>query len=97
MESNCNCSISSLDERFRVKCVDQQTDENIKKCSMNFLANFDVEECTTNFCPLECDSFSYDIQSKSQTIVASGNLSVYFDSRFKSLEQVSKSYFGMMI
>ena len=69
----------------------------IKNCSKNFLADFNVEECTTSYCPLECDSFIYDIQFRSQTIVASGNLSAYFDSSFKSFEEVSKSYFGIYV
>jgi len=96
-KNNCNCSIDNISERFRVKCIDQATDINIKNCSRNFLADFNVEDCTTSYCPLECDSFSYDIQIRSQTIVASGNLSAYFDSSFKSFDEVSKSYYGIYV
>jgi hypothetical protein len=96
-ESNCNCSINSLEDRFRIKCIDQTTNINIKNCSKSYVGEFSVNKCI-EYCPLECDSFIYQIQEKSHTILAtSGNLSAYFDSSFKSFDEVSRSYYGIYV
>ena len=96
-ESDCNCSIKSLDEKFRVKCIDSIDDFEIKNCSMSFLANFDVEKCN-EYCPLECESFTHEIYARSQTIVGTGNISEYFESElFQTYSDVANHYYGIYV
>jgi len=96
-ESNCNCSIKSFDEKFRVICIDRIDDDKIRNCSMNFLANFDVEKCN-EYCPLECESFAQEIYARSQTIVGTGNVSEYFESElFKTYNDVANHYYGICV
>jgi len=97
-ETNCNCSIKSLDEQFGLKCLEKAINENVFNCSKQFLSNFDVDICTTYYCPLECDSFSLNIETKSQAILAYGNVTDnYFHSQLKTYQDVYKSYFGIYV
>jgi hypothetical protein len=93
-EAECNCSIKSLNESFITKCIYKINNDD---CSKDFIANFDVAKCN-QYCPLECDSFNYDIKARSQTIVATGNISDYFESSlFQTNEQVANHYYGIYI
>ena len=93
-EADCNCSINSLNESFITKCIFKINDDY---CSKNFIANFDVAKCN-QYCPLECNSFNYDIQARSQTYVATGNISEYFESSlFQTYEHVANHYYGIYV
>ncbi len=39
---------------------------------------FNKKDICTNYCPLECDSYTYDIMESVQPILGSGNLSSNF-------------------
>jgi hypothetical protein len=97
-ETNCNCSIKSLDEQFGLKCLEKAINKKVFNCSKQFLANFNVDICTTYYCPLECDSFSLNIETKSQAILAFGNVTDNsFYSQLKTYQDVYKSYFGINV
>ncbi len=97
-ETNCNCSIESLDEQFGLKCFRKAINKKVINCSKQFLANFNADICTADYCPLECDSFSLNIESKSQAILASGNVTdTFFYSQLKTYQDVYKSYFGINV
>ena len=97
-ETNCNCSIESLDEKFGLKCLEKAINKNVFNCSKQFLSNFNVDICVTDYCPLECDSFSLNIESKSQAILAFGNVTdTDFYSQLKTYQDVFKSYFGIYV
>jgi hypothetical protein len=98
-ESGCNCSISSLDETFAVKCLEQMNDPINKKCASDFLAIFNPKKCG-KYCPLQCDSFSYDITLNIQSIIANGNITTlrnYYYSEFLTYENMSKTYYGIYV
>ena len=63
---------------------------------MNILNNQDKDQICSEYCPLECDSFSYDISINSQSYVA-GDLFVfsifYEDLKYTLISQQPKMHF----
>lgn len=59
--NECNFYLNELDEDFWYKYYDFQKDDRLKKC---FLTNWTqisgLDSCSNKFCPLECDSISYE-------------------------------------
>lgn len=96
--TNCNCNINSLDEKFKVKCFSKNVSDEIKKCSEKFLIDFNSDLCIP-YCPLECDSFNYDIAQTIVPIIDNGNItSVQFQyTEFNTYENVSKSLYQLYV
>ena len=96
-ESNCNCLINSLDEEVYLKCYyDDSDNTTITNCVDNYFSSFNIDSCIFNYCPLECDSFTYDITLNTQIILAQGNISDdYFG--FHTYENMSKTFYGIYV
>ncbi len=96
--NNCSCHIQSLNEFYYFKCLMKMNDTKIKDCVENLISNFEVNNCS-KYCPLECDSNSYEIAQSVKPILANGNISshhVYY-SRFKTYENLTKTYYSLNV
>jgi hypothetical protein len=101
--NTCECYLDSLDDEIFIKCYNSSI---LTKCIDKFLNYYSlkhINECESNYCPLECDSFEYDIDLYQQSILSSGKISpVYntdidYPADFKTYENVSKTYFSINV
>jgi hypothetical protein len=98
-ESNCNCSLNNLDDYPYKVCYNN---DELKACYIKFIDHFnkkDIFQICSEYCPLECDSFDYDISINSR---ASGSLSAdnttgiyvfYEDLKYTLISQQPKMQF----
>jgi hypothetical protein len=76
-ECNCNCSLDNLDD-FPYK-VYYYNNEQLN-CYLKFIDNFNkknIFHICSEYCPLECDSFNYDILINSRTSGSLSNKDIY--------------------
>ena len=104
-KSPCGCNVSyvTADIECILKNKRQLMDKTEHgKCLQDFLKElqFNYEKCL-NYCPLECDSITYSISSRVETITASGNITNTINDpefkRFDSYEEIKKKYFSISI
>jgi hypothetical protein len=107
-EGNCGC-ISNLNN-FSMSCViniynKQTIDNKMGECISRYLKEFrkrlQDEKCQ-EYCPLECDSMNYIINSYTEQIVLNGNISlnskIKIDSNdFNTYEELKKNYFAIRV
>jgi hypothetical protein len=105
-ESNCGCN-SSLND-FRKNCITsfynrQIFDTEKGKCVSEYLKEFrkklQDKKCA-EYCPLECDSMNYVINSYTEQIALSGNVSEKSKQNnlnFSTYEEVKKNHFEIRI
>ena len=104
-ESNCGCN-STLDD-FSKNCLRQfSSDEtNIKKCVSEYLKDFrknhQYGKCS-QYCPLECDSMQYIINTYNEQFPINGNISdstksAYFLPDFSTFDEIRKNFIGIYI
>jgi len=98
-----------LDYEIFKKCYKiNSTIDSFSKRIDKFLTSFNtniINECQSNYCPLECDSFEYDIGLHQQSILTSGKISIFyndsintgFTNDFKKYENVSKTFFSINV
>lgn len=96
-ESNCNCSLNSIEEILYSKCVKKSNNPSVKNCTSKFIENFqqlNVYKVCSQYCPLECDSNRFVTSHVSQQIPVHGkiNNSFYF-TELNTYENVSRSFF----
>jgi len=62
--SKCNCSVKYEHDLYNV-CVHETEDQSIKNCYYKFMNYFNDNQQAfcSQYCPLECDSFNYDIST----------------------------------
>jgi hypothetical protein len=89
-----------------MKCY--SINSTIAKCIDVFLNTSNakvINECHLKYCPLECDSFEYDINLYLQPILTSGKISNFyndsisygFSNDFKTYENVSKTFVSINV
>jgi hypothetical protein len=90
----CNCYLTSLDEEPYYKCG------NNNSCYEKFNKNFNQIEKCSQFCPLECDQYSYEIFHTPHKITGAGKINQFnndyiysFLPEFQTYENVSKTYY----
>lgn len=101
--ANCNCSETSFD--FIYENCYLSAKDSLKDCTSNFTKNFysqSVYDLCSEYCPAECDSFDYFINSHSFTFPDYGNISSYdqsafFYSKFKKYQEVKQSFVSFYI
>jgi hypothetical protein len=107
-QSNCGCN-SSLND-FSKNCIKnfynkQIIDSKIGECVSEYLKEFrkklQDKKCA-EYCPLECDSMNYVINSYTEQIALSGNISLNSKSKidsddFSTYEELKKNYFAIRI
>jgi hypothetical protein len=98
--NQCNCTLNNYEEDITKECYKDQIEKNIKNCSRKYVGKFNpIEECQ-DYCPLECDSFYYEINTYAQLINSNGNITAnasfnYVD--FKTYENVSKRFYSINV
>jgi len=72
---NCGCT-GDLEDFLYLKCF-KEKESAIQKCYDLFMKKFDKDNTCYEYCPLECNSFSYDI---------SGSSTAYLNRSFSSFQ-----------
>jgi hypothetical protein len=97
--NTCGCYLDSLEDDFYIKCYSNTDNLTLRECVDTFMSSFDVELCYLEYCPLECDSFEYDITFYTESILSAGNISPdnidFLD--FKTYENVSKIFVSISV
>jgi hypothetical protein len=104
--NTCGCYFDSLEDEIYMKCY--SINSTIAKCIDVFLNTSNakvINECHLKYCPLECDSFEYDINLYLQPILTSGKISNFyndsisygFSNDFKTYENVSKTFVSINV
>jgi hypothetical protein len=96
----CGCYLDSLQDDIFTKCYYNTNNLRLKACVDKFMGNFNVGLCYLEYCPLECDSFEYDITFYAESILSAGiispdNKDLFKD--FKTYENVSKTFFSISV
>jgi len=95
----CNFSSNNLDEDIYNKAYIFR-DKTVKRCIESFFKESNTfESCSILYCPLECDSFTYDISINSQTIMGHGDISSYgFNNTiFNTFDDIYKTYYPLRV
>jgi hypothetical protein len=103
-ESNCGCN-SSLND-FSLKCIRNlynEVDPRVEECVSAYLRDFrkklQYEKCQ-KYCPLECDSMNYVINTFSEHITLNGLVSEKHKTKnfnFSTYEEAKKGFFQIRI
>ena len=96
--SNCNCSVHSLDDELYQKCYHENTNKT-KECYIRFMGTFRNDHFL-QYCPKECDSFSYDITPYSLFGNPDNNFHIrvyYEDLKYSYISQQPKIEFVGLI
>ena len=97
--SNCNCSVHSLDDELYQKCF-YKNNNKTKECYTRFMDTFNIDHFL-QYCPRECDFFSYDITPYTLFNNYSDNkfhLRVYYeDLKYTHISQQAKTEFVGLI
>jgi hypothetical protein len=91
--NKCECFINSLNEEYYKQCYNSI---ELKECVDKYMSHFNAQQCF-DYCPIECDSFYYEIQLntiKPQWYENEGyyyQLIVYYDDfRYTLIQQQPK-------
>ena len=102
--TQCNCTLPNVDTDVAFCLFSPFNTEDQRKCVRTFLDSFDVQICFDNYCPLECDQFTYDVTLNSQAVVANGNISNFnwFNDHpnnyaFLKYENFSKNFYSIYV
>jgi len=100
--TECNCSLNTIDNDIKNDCQAANKTEKEKSltCIKFYLSNFKTAEQCSQYCPLECNSYSLQVTPFVRPIIDTGNISL--DSpfpypRFKTYENVSKTFFSIKV
>ncbi len=95
--NSCNCTLKDLEDNIFKKCY--KTTER-EKCINTFMNDFNKLDLCMDYCPLECDSFKYEINQIVKPLLATGKcggcLSTY-DFNFETYEYLTKTYFSLAV
>jgi hypothetical protein len=98
--NTCGCYLDSLEDEIYMQCYINADNLTLRECVDTFMSSFDVGLCYLEYCPLECDSFEYDITFYTESILSAGNISPEnkdFFKDFKTYENVSKTFFSINV
>ncbi len=92
-----NCVINIYNEQI----IDKKMGECISAYLKEFRKKFQDDKCP-KYCPLECDSMNYIINSFTEQIALSGNISEkqkfrFGSNDFSTYEELKKNYFSIRI
>lgn len=81
--NDCSCHINQIDEDLWYKCYDFEKDVGLKNCFIEEWAKIsNQDKCISEYCPSECDTFTYEISSTSISYPVGNSL---FFKRFFSM------------
>ena len=93
-------NISSNDLEVTIETIfnTHKWPESKKPCIDKFMDEFNKKDICTKYCPLECDSYTYDIIESVQPILGSGNLSSNFAyPQFETFKNFTKIFFSINV
>jgi hypothetical protein len=94
--NSCNFIPNNLDQNFIYE-TNKLKNDTLKKCIMTFFKQLNY---TNEYCPYECDSFTFDINTHSMSIQNSGNINSKSFSHFvgfNTYENVSRTFFAIRV
>jgi hypothetical protein len=91
--NNCSCYLDLLDEEV----IKKPCYNSVKNCVDSFLADFDVEHCYAFYCPLECNSITYEITHNIQPLLAQGKIIKGNYPGFQTWENMTKTYYQINV
>jgi hypothetical protein len=92
--NSCNCTLKDLEENIFKTCYKTERE----KCINTFMNDFNKLDLCMNYCPLECDSFRYEINQIIKPLLATGNCkdcSKTYEFNFETYEYLTKKYFSL--
>ena len=93
-----NISSNDLEVTIETIFITHKSLLNKKPCIDKFMDEFNKNYICTKYCPLECDSYTYDIIESVQPILGSGNLSSNFPyPQFETFENFTKTFFSINV
>ena len=105
--NNCSCYLDNIDDDVYQKCYQFVTNSSLKTCVKSYLFELDgkLSVYCNKYCPLECDTYSYDFIMNTQSKTLTGkinaktsNLGFGFNyPEFKTYENYSRTFFGISI
>jgi hypothetical protein len=100
-ESDCNCTSSNLDQFFTDCYIHKIKRPCTREYIKNFRKNNQIKICS-EYCPLECDSMNYVINTYNEQIPINGNISetasdYQFTQRFRTYEEANKHFIGLRV
>jgi len=94
--NSCSCLLKDLEENVRQKCDNTK----IESCINTFMNDFNRLDLCTDYCPLECDSFRYEINQITKPLLATGKCSgclKTYGLNFETYENLTKSFFSLAV
>lgn len=93
-----NVSLFTFNTTF-IDFISSQNREYTQKECISLMNNNNLSENSLNlYCPLECDTFNYDIRLYTQTLLSYGKIrNTTYVYEFKNWENVTKTMFGLRI
>ena len=106
--NNCSCNLNSIEDDVYKKCYQSiSISTEMKTCAKNYLNFLDSKLLfyCNKYCPLECDTYSYDFvlntQSKTLTgkiIADTSNVGFGFKyPEFNTYDNYSRTFFGISV
>jgi len=106
--NNCSCYLNSIDEDIYKVCYQFNSNASVKSCVKNYLIGFNSQLSfyCNEYCPLQCENYSYDIvmNSQSQTLNAgkinaeTSILGYGFNySQFNTYDNYSRTFFAVSV
>jgi hypothetical protein len=105
-ESNCKCD-SNLDN-FNIDCATKyynKIETNTTLCIKDYLKKFRINDQNSKcseYCPLECDTWKYTLNTYSEQLPVNGKIGNKSSSlnsleKFKQYEDVNRHFFGIRV
>ena len=101
--AKCECPLQNLDDNLFVACNLRSENKTKKDCVSKLFLSFEEnkEEKCSEYCPTECNSFSYDVMHYTEKLPSQGNISdknfKFKKFNFKTYEYISRSYFEILV
>jgi hypothetical protein len=103
--NTCACYLESLDDDILMQCYYKTDNQTLRECVDTFMGSFNFSLCHLEYCPLECDSFEYDITFYIEPILSVGKISANipdiliekYSPEFKTYENVSKTFVSINV
>jgi hypothetical protein len=106
-QKECFGSCINLKYKEMNPCNQSYDNENIfffastNKCIEEFIREKGMHDlCMLNYCPLDCDHYSYDVSLHSVIETATGNISMKSSTNyvgFNTYENVSRTFYGLRV
>ena len=97
--NNCNATLKyDLEVTLETIIITEARLQDKIQCIQKFMDDFNKLDICENYCPLECDSYTYDIRESVQPILGSGDLSPNFlYPEFLTFKNFTRTFFSINV